>query len=149
MVNFKDYTECHYHVLLEMIHALYNEDPEGEPIDEVKISKTINEFRKNPQKLTIKMFMLNDEVIGYAILVYYWSNEYGGNILSVDELYIKEGYRNKGIGTSFLNTIAERKDIVALQIETTPSNEKAFIYYKGLGFTPSKNNHLIKRKKIV
>jgi len=85
-----------------------------------KIKRTIAESRKNPDKVIIYMFQREKKNIGYAILVFFWSNEYGGNIVTIDELYVKEEYR-------------------------TPSNQRAFNYYKKLGFVPSGNNHLIKQ----
>jgi hypothetical protein len=95
-VEYRLYRDNDYKDLLKMIYSLYNEDPEGEPISENKINNTINEYKKNPQKISIYLFKKGDESIGYALLVYFWSNEYGGNILTIDELYVTEKYRSKG-----------------------------------------------------
>ncbi len=143
-VEYRLYRDNDYKDLLKMIYSLYNEDPEGEPISENKINNTINEYKKNPQKISIYLFKKGDESIGYALLVYFWSNEYGGNILTIDELYVTEKYRSKGIATKFLSHIETFENIVALQLETTPSNQRVLEHYKRLGFLPSHNTHLIK-----
>lgn len=143
-VSFNLYQEDDYKDLVQMIVALYDEDAEGEQISESKINSTISESRKNPQKITIYMFKDNDENIGYAILVFFWSNEFGGNILTIDELYVLKKYRGKGIATNFLSHIKGTEGIVAMQLETMPSNQKALDYYKRLGFLTSQNTHLVK-----
>lgn len=143
MIEFRLYEESDYEDLREMILSLYREDPDGEPIDEEKIKRTIAEYRSNPDKVRIYMFHNENNNVGYAILVYYWSNEYGGDIVNIDELYVRKTHRNQGIGTEFLS-FAERMDNkAALQLETTPSNRRALGYYKRLGFVPSVNTHLM------
>ena len=143
-IEYKLYQENDYKDLLKMIFSLYNEDSEGEQISECKINNTINEYEKNPQKISIYLFKKGEENIGYALLIFFWSNEYGGNILTIDELYVVEKYRGKGVATEFLSHIETIENIVTLQLETTPSNQRAFEYYERLGFLPSQNTHLIK-----
>jgi len=145
-VEFKKYSNDDYKELLEIITALYDEDPEGQQMDEFKVKATINEFMQNPEKLDIIMFVKGKKIIGYSILVYYWSNEYGGNILNIDELYVKKEFRNQGIGTYFFSFIERMDNNVAYQLETTPSNQRALNYYEQLGFKQSTNTHLIKSK---
>ena len=143
-VNYNLYQENDYEDLTKMIVSLYCEDPEGEPINKCKINNTIREYQKNPQKINIYLLKEDDVNIGYAILVYVWSNEYGGNILTIDELYVVENHRGKGAATEFLSFVEHIENIVALQLETTPSNQRALEYYKRVGFLPSQNAHLIK-----
>lgn len=145
-IEFRKYTNNDYKELLEMITALYDEDPEGQQMDEFKVNATINEFKQNPQKLDIVMFIKDNIIIGYSILVYYWSNEYGGNILNIDELYVKKEFRNQGVSTYFLSFIEKMDNSVTFQLETTPSNQRALNYYEQLGFKRSTNTHLIKSK---
>lgn len=127
-----------------MIHALYREDPAGQPMDDAKIAATVAEYRQHPEKLDIILIEKGGKATGYALLVYYWSNEYGGDILHIDELYVKEAHRGQGTGTAFFRYIEWPAGIAAMQIETTPSNRRAVDFYKRLGFAPSENTHWIK-----
>lgn len=128
----------------EMVKLLYLEDPEGLPITDEKIDRTILESIHHPDKLKLFVFDLENKAIGYAILCFYWSNEYGGDIIHIDEMYIKESYRGLGIAAGFFRNIVESdSQAVALELETTPSNKKAFQYYKKLGFSEAANSHLI------
>ena len=95
--------------LEQMILALYREDPPGEKMSLKKIRRTVQELLSHPEKGNINIFCVDDTVVGYAIVIYYWSNEYGGNIASIDEFYVKPLWRGKGIGTSFLELVATRQ----------------------------------------
>jgi ribosomal protein S18 acetylase RimI-like enzyme len=127
-----------------MMHELSYEDPSTERITDKKISLTFRELSRNPNKGRIVVFEKAKTIIGYAILIPYWSNEYGGNILHIDELYVKPEHRARGIATSFLERILLAKQAVALQLEVTPTNTTARNYYRNLGFKKSKNHHLIR-----
>jgi len=129
-----------------MMHDLSHEDPSAERITDKKISLTFGKLSNNPNIGRIVVFERAKTIIGYAILIPYWSNEYGGIILHVDELYVKPEHRGRGIGTSFLKQILNSKQgIVALQLEVTPTNSRAKDYYRKLGFRKSKNFHLIRK----
>ncbi|MBK3493857.1 GNAT family N-acetyltransferase [Viridibacillus sp. YIM B01967] len=143
-IKLRDYLDADYNEIFEMASSLYSEDLEGQLMNRTKVNSTIDECKKNPQKVRIIILLNNNEIIGYSILVYFWSNEYGGNILFIDELYVKEESRSKGIGAYFLNCIEKMDNIVALQLETNPSNKRVFNYYTRLGFEVVGNTQLIK-----
>ncbi len=131
--------------LEEMIEGLYAEDPEGEPISHTKIQSTIQELTRYPEKGRVVIFKAESDIVGYALIIFYWSNEYGGNILHIDELYVKKAWRNQGIATQFFAALplAEMPSVKALQLEVTPSNLHAQTYYERLGFQASTNVHLV------
>jgi len=143
-MKFRPLRHTDYSELKRMIHALYIEDPVNEPITDKKIAKTVIELRKKPCKGKIIIFEKDGVPIGYSILILYWSNEYGGDILHIDELYVKPEHRQRGIATSFFKHIAQTygDKIVAVQLEVSPSNIRAMNYYRKLGFKRTKNVHL-------
>ena len=142
-VNYRDFEECDFDDFKDMVFGLYQEDPEGLPIDEEKIRKTVCENRVHPEKLNIVLICADGQTAGYAILVFFWSNEYGGNITVIDELYIKKEYRGKQIAADFIKYQSARENAVALEVETTASNHAAMRLYKRLGFEVSENDRLI------
>jgi ribosomal protein S18 acetylase RimI-like enzyme len=129
--------------LHKLIHALYIEDSSNSSMTNKKIEMTIEKLSANTEKGKILLFDLNDETIGYSILINYWSNEYGGNILFIDEIYILPEHRNNGIATSYFAWLkTQMKDTKALQLEVIPGNQNALRLYIRLGFKPTKNNNL-------
>lgn len=131
--------------LEEMIFSLYNEDPEGEPISLPKINDTINALTKFTEKGSIVIFEEQGIVVGYSILIFYWSNEYGGDIISIDELYVKPEYRGKRYGTNFMSYLTDvyKNKAKGFMLEVTPSNNRSYKYYQRLGFIESENKHML------
>lgn len=131
--------------ITHLIQEFYMEGTYVKTITSEKIEKTFYELEKHPEKGFILIVEDETKTIGYAILIQYWSNEFGGNILHIDELYILPSYRGKGIGTQFLNHIIEQKinQPVALQLEITKNNKKARDFYKKFGFKKSQYDRLI------
>ena len=145
-VTFRPLMRSDYSDLRRMIHALHKEDPADKPVDDRKISRTLRQIRGNPAVGEVIIFENSGRIVGYSILIYYWSNEYGGRILNVDELYVNPEQRRLGVATSFFNhlSVAFKNRIVAVKLEVTPSNRKALTYYQKLGFKKTRNQHLIR-----
>lgn len=129
--------------LREMIFALYNEDPDGGKVTDENISGTIRELSAGSSNGEIVIFEADGEIAGYAILIFFWSNEYGGDILHIDEIYVKPSWRNKRIASDFIKSYEGK--VKAVWLEVIPTNEKAMRFYKKLGFKETKNTWLIKK----
>ncbi len=119
-------------VLQSMIFNFYRDS--SEEITEENIQKTIKRAISNPEQLQIYIFKHKGNTIGYAILPSFWSNEYGGLVLMIDELYIIYTHRNKGVATYFVHQISQKEGYVQLNLEVLPKNTSALRLYKKLGF---------------
>lgn len=144
----RPYTESDRELLKNMIMNLYTEDPEGLPMNISKIEHTIGHFLSNPSSGSIDMILSEEDVIGYGIKVNYYSNEFSGNIVHIDELFINQEFRSKGAGEFYVKHIIDDIECRAVMIETTKNNERAKSFYIKLGFIQSENSHfLLKRKE--
>lgn len=84
-------------------------------------------------------------VLGYALLAFSYSNEAGGDVVWVDELYVKSEYRSMGIGNRFFDFLSnEYKDFARFRLETEPDNDGAKRLYKRMGFEPLGYSQMIK-----
>jgi GNAT superfamily N-acetyltransferase len=145
-INFRICTESDLEIVREYVISLYREDlPEREMTAE-KFDLTFWEFTNKPDKGRIVVFDRDNLVVGYAIIVFYWSNEYGGDFIEVDELFVRQDDRGKRIATTFFDWLEKTwdKKIVALSLQTTPANDRALTFYQRLGFKNSLNLHSIK-----
>ena len=70
--------------------------------------------------------VINNKVIGCVLI----TNKDDGKLL--DEIYIEEKFRNKGIGTSIIKDIIRENSIVYLWVYK--ENKQAISLYKKLGF---------------
>jgi len=146
-LQFKAFSNKDLRELERMIFALYREDPCGEKISRRKIRDTVQELTRHPEKGTISIFRVGKAVVGYSIVITYWSNEFGGKIALIDECYVKPSWRNQGIGTSFIKYVSNAKaaGLKGIVAEVTPVNKHALAFYSRQGFAPAQNRYLFKR----
>ena len=76
----------------------------------------------------IKMIKKDNHIIG--MIIYYKENE----IYFLDAIYIKEEYRNLGIGHNILNKLIKNQKKSIIQLWVFKDNIKAIKLYKNLGF---------------
>lgn len=143
-MKYRQFRPSDAEVVSELIQSLYREDPSDKPMLPQKIRGTFDSLTRHPDRGAIMVFEHEGEIAGYAILINFWSNEFGGNITFIDELYVRKEFRGRGVGTNFIRHLAETRagDSVALQLEVTPGNAKARKLYESLGFKPHKNSLL-------
>ena len=84
------------------------------------------------------------ETAGYALTVPYFSQEAGGKILWVDELFVLPKFRGRGIAKEFFKFSEGLSGYAALRLEAEPDNERAIKLYKSLGFKPLPYLQMIK-----
>lgn len=135
-------------LVVAMCLALNQEDP-GEPVSETQVRRTLAAFRAEPIRGRAVVASVDGSVVGYALLVSFWSNEYGGEICAIDELYVVPSQRNRGISTSLFAAITDDPSLfgrrpVALELEVTPDNTRARALYDRLGFRA--NNQILRRR---
>lgn len=129
-----------------LVQQLYAADP-GELPAHPNIESTFAEFERQPEKGKIIVIEHTGTVVGYAILVFFWSNEFGGDIIEIDELLIDERYRNLGIGKAFFQWLdSEYPSAVGYALQTSEKNELAKKLYRSAGFVRSRNEYFIKLK---
>jgi GNAT superfamily N-acetyltransferase len=96
-------------------------------------------LRRAPVRGRALVLELDGRVRGYALLVSFWSNELGGEVCTIDELYVEPEHRGSGHATRLLRCLSARsapwlESIVALALEATPGNVRARRFYERLGF---------------
>ncbi len=75
--------------------------------------------------------------IGYIVICFGWSVEFGGLDAIIDELYIRPGVRGRGIATEALVALPKALSeggLRAIHLEVDRDNEKAVKLYRRAGF---------------
>lgn len=110
------------------------------------VKLTFDEFQLRPDKGRIIVFQSEGKVVGYAILVFFWSNEYKGNIIEIDELLVDSSCRSRGVGKQFLAWMEKEFATmsVGLSLQVAHMNDRAHKLYESQGFKLSRNKHMIK-----
>ena len=74
------------------------------------------------------------EILGYGMVAKSFSTEFGKPCMWIEDLYLKEEARGQGIGSAFLNYIAEKYPDAILRLEVEEENERAIHTYRKCGF---------------
>jgi ribosomal protein S18 acetylase RimI-like enzyme len=137
----------HQEQLVDMMRGLYSEDKGASAVDQSRFPLNIAFLIVQPSRGRIVLFSEAGLLRGYALLIPYWSNELGGTLLFVDEIFVIPEARNKGIGKSFFRSLEEQRpfDAVAISLEVSPSNAAARRLYESLGFSHQNNSVLTYR----
>jgi ribosomal protein S18 acetylase RimI-like enzyme len=128
-----------------MMNGLYDEDPASSTeVDRSRFAETVRHFLRHPEAGRIVLVREAGIVIGYAILIPFWSNEYGGTVLFVDELYVVPGRRGRGIARELLQSQVRERPwrTRAMLLEVSPANHRARKLYESIGFTERANSTL-------
>lgn len=118
-----------------------------------KIERTDHERRASLAPLlgenpfgAIWLVSQDDEAIGYIALCFGYSIEFGGRDAFVDEFFLVEAARGRGLGRRVLADVsaaAAETGIVALHLEVARSNSRARRFYESLGFAARNRYHLM------
>lgn len=107
------------------------------PIDVQKTRQNFRYILNHPTQAKIFMITQNTEVVGYFIINYLFSFEFGGIIAFLDELYVDGKMRGTGVGKkalAFIHQLAEKEELKQLYLEIEPHNKPAQALYEKSGW---------------
>jgi len=136
-LSFVTMTDRHHELqVLGMMRELYADEGPASNADPGKFPSTIDRLLAEPSRGRVVLFMQDDLVCGYGLLIPYWSNEFGGILLFVDELVVEKEFRRQGIARAFFAFVERERpfDAVALALEVVPENSRARALYESMGF---------------
>lgn len=139
MATYKSASLNDIDLLVQMMQDFYAID--GYPMDVDQSKKLFSTFISNENLGKIWLIESENQTVGYLILTFIFSFEYGGTIGFVDELYLSEQARGKGIGKetiAFTQAEAAKLSLKLLYLEVEPHNATAQKLYLAAGFSEHK-----------
>lgn len=126
MTSFKPLEIVDIEIITQMMRDFYEID--NYPMN-IEVAKTLfQEFITNEHLGKSWLIYSENEIVGYIILTFIFSFEYGGKIAFLDELFIKETARGKGFGKEaiqFIQGEVPKLSLKLLYLEVEPHNENA------------------------
>ena len=126
MITFKPLEISDISIITKMMQDFYAID--NYPMDVEVDKKLFQEFISNEHLGKSWLMYSENEIVGYIILTFIFSFEYGGKIAFLDELFIKETARGKGFGKEAIQFIQQevpKLSLKLLYLEVEPHNENA------------------------
>ena len=101
--------------------------------DEI-FSADVSECVSDSPYLEGYVFENEDGIQGYSMCAKSFSTEFGRRCVWIEDLFVKEEYRGKGIGSQFLSYISDKYSDCVIRLEAEAENERAIHVYKKAGF---------------
>ena len=135
MIEFKHITTADIETIVSLMEKFYAID--NYPIKSDVSKALFEEFISNQNLGKAWLIVSDNEIVGYLILTFIFSFEYQGKIAFLDELYVTEKARGKGIGSKAIEFIKDESHKLSLKLiylEVEPHNKKAQNLYIANGF---------------
>jgi len=121
---------------IAMSREFYNSEAVLNNIDDSFHAAAFDELMRSEDYLVCYIFEQKGKTAGYALLNKSFSHEVGGMLIWLEELYIRREYQGRGIGSGFLDWMAENVPAARFRLETEPENERAYALYMKKGYVP-------------
>ena len=122
-------------LFLSYLHKFYHSEAVLHPTDTQLHLNIFNELMRSEDYLVCFIFTLDGEDAGYSLLSKCFCPEVGGSIVWIEQLYINESCRGKGIATAFLGFIEKELGPDRIRLEVEADNETAISLYKRRGYS--------------
>ena len=135
-VTFREATATDVPDLLRMMKRLALQEP-ALAFDERVVTQTWRQFFSSAEFGRAWLFSAGSELAGYVILTLGYSFEYRGREAFVDELYVEERFRGKGLGRRAMEFVEERArelGVNAMHLEVDRGNDAALGLYRRTGY---------------
>lgn len=125
----------HANLLIDFMQKFYAR--EHLRFDEPAARRALQQILSDRAFGVVHLVSSRNEVIGYIVVTFGFSLEFHGRDAFLDELYLREEYRGKGIGKAsleFVEALCRREGIKALHLEVERRNRKAQGLYRQAGY---------------
>jgi GNAT superfamily N-acetyltransferase len=136
-VHFEPARPEHAGIVIAMMRALEQADPDATPFDEQRRRLIFDQFVRDSPYGRAWLIVEGEQPIGYVVLTISFSFEYRGCDAYIDELYIAEERRGRGIGrraVAFVETMARDLGVNAMHLEVSRANTPALELYRRIGY---------------
>ncbi len=107
------------------------------PFDEQRARRTMSGLLRDPSLGRVWIILEGSEPAGYAAITLGYSLQYGGRDAFIDELFIREDRRGRGLGRGALAFVEERCrafGVRTLHLAVDRENQRAQEVYEQFGF---------------
>lgn len=122
---------------LALCREFYHSPAVLHPVPEEHFARTFDRIRTGSP--FVKGYLLEQDgtAAGYALLAVTFSQEAGGEVWWIEELYLRPEFQGKGMGTELFSYLEEHRPgaVTRFRLELEPGNLDARRLYERLGFS--------------
>ena len=116
-----------------------NSSAVDKPVPSEHFKQGFDEMMRSDVYVQGYMLVCDGNNVGYCVTMKTYSVEAGGITIWIDELFVLEEYRSKGLGRELFKYIEENGDkkLRRIRLEVELENGRAISLYKKMGFEPA------------
>ena len=117
----------------------YNSSAVDKPVPREHFEQGFDVMMRSDVYVQGYMLVCDGNNVGYCVTMKTYSVEAGGITIWIDELFVLEEYRSKGLGRELFKYIEENGDkkLRRIRLEVELENGRAISLYKKMGFEPA------------
>ena len=117
----------------------YNSSAVDKPVPREHFEQGFDEMMRSDVYVQGYMLVCDGNNVGYCVTMKTYSVEAGGITIWIDELFVLEEYRSKGLGRELFKYIEENGDkkLRRIRLEVELENGRAISLYKKMGIEPA------------
>ena len=125
-----------YQLYMDLSREFYDSEAVLHPIPESYREETWKEMMRSPEFVRGNILEKEGAPAGYGLTSRTFSQEAGGKVVWLEELYIRPEYRCHGLGKEFFRYVDEKiaPEVKRLRLEIEPENLRAKKLYLSLGY---------------
>lgn len=137
-------------LFLKLTKEFYNTDAVSHPIPYEFHERTFDELMRSEDYMEVFILEYNNQPAGYCMIVKTYSQEAGGMVTWIEELYIQKEFRSKGLGKELFRYLEDTKDdtVARLRLEVEADNNIAKNLYAKMGFKELRYEQMIKEFEV-
>lgn len=137
MLTFRDLTPEDHDLVVPMVQAFYRSDAVDHPVDAAILERSFQDAASPAEPLLRGLLIQwEDKPAGYMYLTQCYSAEVGGRCVFLEEIFLKEEYRRRGLGAQVMAWLeGEYPAARRFRLEVTQANQGAVSLYQKAGYT--------------
>ena len=129
---------------IALSEEFYSSDAVSHSIPVEFHKNSFDELMRSDEYIECFIFEHEGETAGYALIAKTFSPEAGGVVVWIEELYVREGFRGKGLGKAFFAYMDQNYNVSRYRLEVEPDNVRAKKLYSALGYKKLPYEQMIK-----
>ena len=136
MLTFRDITSADREIVIPMVVDFYHTDAVDHEVP-AEIMERAFAAAADPAEPLLRGVLVCDgaEVVGYVYMTFCYSAEVGGRCVFIEEIFLKEAFRGRGLGREIMAWMeGEYPEVRRFRLEVTQVNKSAIRLYEGSGY---------------
>ena len=122
-------------VFINLCKEFYSSEAVLHTVPDSYFAATFEEMKKSDRYVEGFLFSEGGETAGYGLIAKSFSNEAGGLVIWVEEIYLRPAFRSKGFGSAFFAFLEQRfPNAKRFRLEIEPDNVRAEALYQRRGY---------------